>query len=105
MWYSEDGAKRKRFRSRGRDARGREVVHEVPLRIGDNWHLVFALTRPGASEEAARETHHLTVFQHMIDKVRGGILHSLPCVVCAVCVGYVGHVACVASCRVALSFL
>lgn len=68
MWYSEDGAKRKRFRSRGRDARGREVVHEVPLRIGDNWHLVFALTRPGASEEAARETHHLTVFQHMVDK-------------------------------------
>jgi hypothetical protein len=84
MWYSEDGAKRKRFRSRGRDARGREVVHEVPLRIGDNWHLVFALTRPGASEEAARETHHLTVFQHMVDKVRGGgggggVLHSLSC--------------------------
>lgn len=79
LWYSEDGTRRKRFRSRGLDARGYEVIREVPLRIGDNWHLVFALN---PSNGAPETRHHITVFQHMYDKVRpharGGVVIKEP---------------------------
>lgn len=67
LWYSEDGFRRKRFRTQGVDARGYQVTREIPLRLGTNWHLVFALSADG---DQTAQTHHLTIFQHVVDKVR-----------------------------------
>lgn len=71
LWYSEDGATKKRFRSRGYDAQGYEITRELPLRLGENWHLAFTRDRGSLRPP---ETHYLTVFQHLVDQViRTGI--------------------------------
>lgn len=66
LWYSEDGLIRKRFVAQSYDAHGYQVTRELPLRLGDNWHLVFELKQKG---RGLSQTHFITVFQHIVESV------------------------------------